>query len=174
MEGFYVEVIGSRSFASIWYWIVFAVVWIRTTHWTLGVPYEDARSASALGGQYSEDLETQIEINVRKTLLVFESHSTFYTACAAFLHGTVFTLGFYFDLELMQAVFLLVCPLTIVSALSIHLAQRLRDENMRDVALIKAYIWHRRVKQAIGAFSIFFAAFWGVSQTLFSPYASGL
>ncbi len=173
MEGFYEEVIGSRSFASIWYWIVFAVVWTRTTHWTLGVPYEDARNARALGGQHATDFELQIEINVRKTLIMFESHSVFFTACAAFLLGTVFTLGFYFNIQLMQAVFLLVFPLSIVSALSIHLAQRMRDENLQGDALFKAYVWHRRLKQGIGAFSIFFAAFWGVSQTLFSPYAAG-
>jgi hypothetical protein len=172
MEGFYEEVIGSRSFASIWYWIVFAVVWTRTTHWTLGVPYEDARNAQALGGQHTVDFETQIEINIRKTLHLFEGHSVFFTACAAFLLATVFMLGFYFNLQMMQAVFLLVFPLSIVSALSIHLAQRMRDENLQGDALIKAYVWHRRLKQGIGAFSIFFAAFWGVSQTLFSPYAA--
>lgn len=173
MEGFYEEVFGSRSFASIWYWIVFAVVWTRTTHWTLGVPYEDMRKAHALGGQHATDFEVQIDINVRKTLAVFESHSLFFTAFAAFLLGTVFTLGFYFNIQLMQAVFLLVFPLTIVSALSIHLAQRMRDEDLEGKALFTAYVWHRRIKQGIGAFSIFFAAFWGVTQTLFTPYASG-
>lgn len=173
MEGFYEEVIGSRSFASIWYWIVFAVVWTRTTHWTLGVPYEDARNARSLGGQHATDFEIQIEINIRKTLDMFESHSVFYVACAAFLLGTVFTLGFYFSIQMMQAVFLLVFPLCIVSALSIDLAQRMRDQDLHGDKLINAYVWHRRVKQGIGALSIFFAAFWGVSQTLFSPYAVG-
>lgn len=173
MEGFYEEVIGSRSFASIWYWIVFAVVWTRTTHWTLGVPYEDARNARTLGGQYATDFELQININVRKTLSMFEANSVFLTVCATFLLGTIFTLGFYFNIQMMQAVFLLVFPLSIVSALSIHLAQRLRDEDLHGEGLIRAYVWHRRIKQGIGAFSIFFAAFWGVSQTLFSPYAAG-
>lgn len=174
MEGFYEEVIGSRSFASIWYWIVFAVVWTRTTHWTLGIPYEDVRNANAIGEQHLQDFETQIAINIRKTLTVFEANSVFLTASAAFLLATIFMLGFYFDIQMMQAVFLLVFPLSIVSALSVHLAQRMRDEDMHGKRLIKAYVWHRRVKQAIGAFSIFFAAFWGVSQTLFTPYAAGL
>ncbi len=172
MEGFYEEVISSRSFASIWYWVVFAVVWTRTTHWTLGVPYEDARNAKALGGQHADDFEIQIDINIRKTLQLFEQNGVFLTTCSAFLLGTVFTLAFYFNIQMMQAVFLLVFPLTIVSALSIHLAQRLRSEALQGDALVNAYVWHRRIKQGIGAFAIFFAAFWGVSQTLFSPYAN--
>ena len=172
MEGFYTEVIGSRSFASIWYWIVYAVVWTRTTHWTLGVPYEDARNGILHGGQHQIDFETQMNINIRKTLHVFQGHSVLFTAAAAFLMGTVFTLGFYFDIQFMQAVFLLAFPLTIVSALSLNLAQRLDHEKLQGADLYRVYVFHRRVKQVIGAFSIFFAAFWGVSQTLFSPYAS--
>lgn len=173
MEGFYEEVIRSRSFTSIWYWIVFALVWTRTTHWTLGVPYEDARNAHDLGGQYATDFEIKIEINIRKTLNVFEGHRVFFTAFVAFLFGTVFTLGFYFSLQMMQAVFLLVFPLMIVSVLSIHLAQRMRDERLHGEALFLAYVWHRRIKQGIGAFSIFFAAFWGVLHSQFSLYAVG-
>jgi hypothetical protein len=93
MQGFYVEVIGSRSFASIWYWIVFAVVWTRATHWTLGVPYEDARNSQRFGGQHQIDFEVKIEINIRKTLELFENHSAVFTAAAAFCLATVFTLG---------------------------------------------------------------------------------
>lgn len=170
MEGFYVEVIGSRSFASIWYWIVCAVIWTRTTHWTLGVPYEDAQNSNKLGGQYQRDFEIQIQINIRKTLEVFEGHSAIYTALAAFFISTVFVLGFSFNLQFMQACFLLMFPLIIVSGLSIHLAQRLRDQALEGDGLYSAYVWHRRVKQVIGAISIFFSAFWGVSQTVLSPY----
>ena len=173
MEGFYEKVIRSHSFTSIWYWIVFALVWTRTTHWTLGVPYEDARNARDLGGQYATDFEIKIEINIRKTLDVFEGHGVFVTACGAFLLGGVFTLGFYFSVQMMQAVFLLLFPLTIVSVLSIHLAQRMRDERLHGEALFLAYVWHRRIKQGIGAFSIFCAAFWGALHTLFSLYVVG-
>lgn len=173
MEGFYEEVIRSRSFTSVWYWIVFALIWTRTTHWTLGVPYEDARNARDLGGQYATDFEIKIEINIRKTLDVFEGHSVFFTAFVAFLLGTVFTLGFHFSIQMMQAVFFLLFPLTIVSVLSIHFAQRMRDERLHGEALFLAYVWHRRINQGIVAFSIFSAAFWGVLHTQFSLYGVG-
>jgi hypothetical protein len=74
---------------------------------------------------------------------------------------------------MMQAVFLLMFPLTIVSVLSIRLAQRMRDERLHGEALFLAYVWHRRIKQGIGAFSIFCAAFWGAMHTLFSLYVVG-
>ena len=171
MEGFYEEVIGSRSFASVWYWIVFALVWTRTTHWTLGVPYEDARAAKYQGGQAQTDFEIQMEINTRKTLATYGSHAVILTALAAFFMGTVFTLGFYFNIQFMQAGFLLLAPLSLVGLMTIRLALRLDAEQLEGEALYRAYLLHRRIKQAIGAVAIFFSAFWGVSQVLFSPYA---
>ncbi len=171
MEGFYSEVIGSRSFASVWYWIVFALIWTRTTHWTLGVPYEDARMGQKLGGQHQVDFETMIEINVRKTLDVFDSHNVFFTAVAAFMLASIFMLGFYFRIQFMQAGFLLLFPLSVVGMLSLRLAHHLDDEPLQGEALYRAYVTHRRIKQMIGAMAIMFSTFWGVSQTLFSPYA---
>ena len=171
MEGFYEEVIGSRSFASIWYWIVYALMWTRATHWTLGVPYEDARNAIVLGGRHMVDFETQMEINMRKRVALYRAHPAILVALAAFLLATVFMLGFWFRIQFMQATFLLIFPLTIVSLLSVRLAVRLSERQLGGEELYRAYVWHRRAKQVIGGVAIFFAAFWGVSQTLFSPYA---
>jgi len=171
MEGFYSEVIGSRSFASVWYWIVFALIWTRTTHWTLGVPYDDARMGQQMGGQHQQDFETLIEINVRKTIAVFDSHNVFFTAVAAFLLATVFMLGFYFRIQFMQAGFLLLFPLTVVGTLSLRLAHHLNDTPLVGEQLFKAYVTHRRIKQFVGALAIMFSTFWGVSQTLFSPFS---
>ncbi len=171
MDGFYAEVIGSRSFASVWYWILLALVWTRTTHWTLGVPYDDARMAHKRGGQAQTDFETQIEINVRKTITMFDSHNVFFTAIAAFLLATVFMLGFWFDIQFMQAGFLLLFPLACVGALSLRLAHRWHEQPLYGDDLYRSYVYHRWVKHLIGANAILFTAFWGVSQTLFSPYA---
>ncbi|MCP5088438.1 MAG: component of SufBCD complex [Rhodobacteraceae bacterium] len=173
MEGFYEEVIGSRSFASVWYWIVFALVWTRTTHWTLGVPYEDARMGRKHGGQYQVDFETVLEINTRKTLEVFDNHNIILTALAAFFLTTIFTLGFLFRIQFMQAGFLLLFPLSLVGLLSIRLAHSLTARPLHGEELYKAYVLHRRIKQLIGAVAIMFSAFWGVGQTLYSPYAFG-
>lgn len=171
MEGFYSEVIGSRSFASIWYWIVYALLWTRATHWTLGVPYEDARNAIVLGGQHMVDFEAQMDINVRKRTALYREHPAILVAVVAFLLATVFWLGFGFRIQFMQATFLLIFPLTIVSLLSVNLALRLERTGARGEELYRVYVWHRRAKQVIGAIAIFASAFWGVSQTLFSPYA---
>lgn len=171
MEGFYEEVIGSRSFASIWYWIVFALLWTRATHWTLGVPYEDARNAQVLGGQHMVDFELQMSMNIRKRVALYRDHPALLVALAAFMLATVFMLGFWFRIQFMQAAFLLIFPLTMVTLLSISLALRLERTGLQGEALCNAYIWHRRIKQVIGGFAILTAAFWGVSQTVFSPYA---
>lgn len=171
MEGFYAEVIGSRSFASVWYWIVYGLIWTRATHWTLGVPFDDARLGQRLGGQHQHDFEMLVEINVRKTLTLFNSHNVFFTAFAAFMLATVFMLGFYFKIQFMQAAFLLMFPLTFVGALSLRLAHRLDDAPIFGDQLYRAYVVHRRLKQFVAANAIMFTTFWGVSQTLFSPYA---
>lgn len=171
MDGFYQELIGSRSFASIWYWILYAVLWTRATHWTLGVPYEDVRNAMVLGGQHMEDFEAEMMINTRKRVALYREHPVAMVAVSAFLLSTLFTLGFWFGIEFMQAAFLLAFPLTIASLLSFRLALRIHVLRLRDEALCRTYVRHRRIKQVIGGVAIFVTAFWGVSQTVFSPYA---
>ena len=171
MEAFYSEVIGSRSFASVWYWIVFALIWTRTTHWTLGVPYEDARMAQRLGGQHQIDFETMIDINTRKTVAMFAEYNVIMTALATFLLATIFMLGFYFNIQFMQAGFLLLFPLSVIGVMSVRFAFRLAGDPLTGKPLFKAYVFHRRLKQIIGGVAILIATFWGVSQTLFSPFA---
>ena len=171
MEGFFDEIVNSSSFASVWYWVVFALLWTRATHCTLGVPYEDLQNARSFGGQYATDFRIQIQINVRKTLAVYEQHSMVLTVFLSFLLGTVFTLGFHFYIQIMQATFLLMMSQTMVSVLSIHLAKRIRNQKYVGDKLYSAYLLHRRTKQCLGAVSIFFAAFLGVSQTLSLPLA---
>jgi len=171
MDGFYAEVIGSRSFASIWYWIMLALVWTRTTHWTVGVPFDDAQLAHKQGGQAQTDFETMIEINVRKTINMFDSHNVFFTGLAAFLLATIFMLGFWFKIQFMQAGFLLLFPLAVVGALSLRLVHKWHEQPLFGDDLYHSYLLHRRIKQLIGANAMLFTAFWGVSQTLFSPYA---
>ena len=102
MEGFFDEIVNSSSFANVWYWVVFALLWTRATHCTLGVPYEDLQNARSFGGQYAIDFRIQIQINVRKTLAVYEQHSMVLTVFLSFLLGTVFTLGFHFYIQIMQ------------------------------------------------------------------------
>lgn len=171
MDGFYAEVIGSRSFASVWYWIVFALLWTRATNWTLGVPYEDARNAVVLGGRYMADFEVQMEINTRKRTRLYRAHPIMLVGAVSFFLATVFMLGFWFRIQFMQASFLLLFPLTLVTLLSTRLALRLERDDARGRDLYEAYVWHRRAKQVIGGLAIFLAAFWGVGQTVFSPYA---
>ena len=173
MEGFFDEIVNSRSFTSIWYWVVFALLWTRATHWTLGVPYKDLQNARSFGGQYATDFRIQIQINVRKTLAVYERHSLVLTVSLSFLLGMVFTLGFHFYIQMMQAIFLLMMSQIMVSVLSIHLAKRIRNQKYVGDKLYSAYLLHRRTKQCLGAIAIFFAAFLGVSQTLFLPFAFG-
>lgn len=171
MEQFYQEVIGSRSFTSIWYWIVYALVWTRTTHVTLGAAYEDARLASVHGGQHQVDFEATIDIARRKSVTMFEAYGVYAVAMGSFLLAMIFVLGFGYDIQFMQAGFLLIFPLAVVSALSVQLAYRLTKTPCTGPELYSTYIWHRRAKQGIGAISILISSFWGVSSALFSPYA---
>jgi hypothetical protein len=173
MQDFYTEVIGTRSFTSVWYWIVFAVVWGRATHWTLGVPYEDARLARKLGGEFQRDFEILLELHIRKTLRVFNEHGALLVALATFSLAMFGTLGFGFNLHFMQAGFLLVFPMALVNALTIKLAYRLAADPPDSGQLYRIYVRHRRVKQLIGAISILITSFWGVRQAFYNPFITG-
>lgn len=170
MQGFYSELLGSNSFSSIWYWLMVAIVWSRATHWTLGVPFEMARLGQRLEGQFQTDFESQVEMGVRRYTYIFREYGYFLVGFGAFFLAFVATLGFGFQLQFMQAVFLLLFPLSIAGLISVRFAFDLQKRPVLGGELFSKFQWHRRLKQVIGTVSILFSTFWGMSQVFFDHF----
>ncbi|WP_040604455.1 hypothetical protein [Sagittula stellata] len=160
------EVIDMRSFSNLWFWIVLAVLWSSTSHWVLGVPFDMVARARRSGGQAEQDLEDLVRINTNRFLYIVDESGLFLSALtSAFLSGAAI-LGFWYGVELAQALFLLGFPMTLVGLLSVYSARRIRAGEQAGERLWRRLRLHRVVTQMIGLVSIFVTALWGMFQNL--------
>jgi hypothetical protein len=162
-----IEVIDMRSFTSIWYWIIVAVVWSSTAHWTLGVPYDAVtRARRSQGGQAQDDLETLVRINCNRIIHIMDISGLWVVGFAFFLLSALTILGFWYRIEMAQAIFLLVAPLTLVFLLTVRAARKIRVSGLYGHA-VRVYLGRIRFfNQVIGLVSVFITAFWGMWHNL--------
>lgn len=160
------EVIDVRSFSSIWYWIVLAVVWSTSSHWVLGVPYDVIVRARRKGGQAYQDLEDMVRVNVTRILYIAGVSGLIILGFVTFVLTALLVLAFWYGIEFAQSVVLIAVPLTGVGVLSVATAQRIRAEEPEGNALFKRLIRHRFWTQVIGMISIFITAMFGMAHNL--------
>lgn len=160
------ELIDMRSFSNLWYWIALAAVWSQTSRYVLGVPYDMIQRAGRHGGEAEVDLEDMVRINCNRLLYVAGVSGLWIVGFGAMLITGLAMLGFYYDVEFAQAVFLLGAPMMIVGALSINSARVIRDNALSGKPL-RSYMHRHRVKtQFIGMIALFITALWGMYQNM--------
>jgi uncharacterized membrane protein YecN with MAPEG domain len=160
------DVIDLRSFSNLWFWIVLAVLWSSISHWVIGVPFDMVGRARQQGGEAERDLEELVRINSNRIqYIVTESGLWIAAILSAVLTGLVL-LGFVYDIELAQAVFLLAFPMTLVGLLGVHTSYKVQNGEGQGEALWRRMRIHRVITQFIGMASIFITAIWGMSQNL--------
>lgn len=155
-----------RSFSNLWFWIVLAVVWSSASHWVLGVPYDMVARARRLGGQAAQDLEDLVRINTNRFLFIVDEAGLWIAAIGSALLTAMCTLGFFYEIEMAQALFLLAFPMTLVGLLSVASARRIKLGEETGEALYRRMRIHRTITQFIGMLSIFVTALWGMFQNL--------
>lgn len=155
-----------RSFSNLWYWIMLAVIWSSTSHWVLGVPHDMFLRARRHGGQAAEDYETMLQINVRRLLYIVQSSGVWLVVLVSFMLAMLGSLGFYYDIEVAQAIFCFAAPLTIVGLLSLRTARRLSTSGATGSELYKMITWHRFSTQGIGMLAILLTGMYGMWQNL--------
>lgn len=158
------ELIDLRSFSNLWYWIAVAVLWSSASHWILGVPFDLVQRASRAGGQAETDLEDLIRINLNRIFFVIESSGLWLVGLVMAFQTTLIILGFWYDVEFMQALFFLAFPMTIIGGLSVWTGTRIRRDQAQGEALRKYLSQHRLITQIIGVISIFITGIYGMAQ----------
>lgn len=161
-----VELIDMRSFSNLWYWIALAVVWSSVSHWVLGVPFDMVQRARRVGGQAEADVTDLTRINVNRLLYIGRVSGLWILGFACFILSGLVVMGFFYDVEFAQAVFLLGFPLSLVGLLSMSTARLIEMENATGEQLYKRLSRHRIYTQMIGTVSIFVTALWGMLQNL--------
>jgi len=164
------EVIDMRSFSNLWFWIALAVVWSSASHWVLGVPFDMITRARRHDGQAQADLETMVRINVGRILYIGRVSGLILLGFVCFVLSALCILGFWYDVEFAQAVFLIGLPMSLVGALSLWTAKVIEAEEPTGDDLHRRLIRHRQLVQVIGMLSIFVTALWGMWKNLDRSY----
>lgn len=160
------ELIDMRSFSNLWFWIALAVMWSSASHWVLGVPFDMVVRARRKGGEAEKDLEDIVRINVNRMLMIARVSGMWILGVVSFVLTGLAILGWAYDVEFAQAVFLLMMPVTMVGLLSLRTALRIEADQPKGEALRKCLTRHRLVTQMIGTVAIFVTAVWGMYQNL--------
>ncbi|NKX46191.1 component of SufBCD complex [Roseicyclus persicicus] len=162
------EVIDFRSFSNLWYWIVLAILWSTLSHWVLGIPYHLVQRARRGDAESLRDLYALAEINSRRILGFADLSGTGFVAASAFVLSSLAVLGWGYRVEFAQAVILLLMPLILVTALTVHTARRLHDSGFERLEIRLRN--HRLMVQGMGIVFIFVTAFWGMyTNVTFTP-----
>lgn len=161
------ELINMRSFSNLWYWIVLALVWSSVGQRVLGAPWDMLlRARKTEDAAAMADVAQLIRIHVARKLRIMQESRLVLVGLAAFVLTSLALLAFVYAIEFAQAVFLLVFPLMLVSALSLRAARAIRAKDLDGLALVKAAQRLRLQIQLIGMVSIFVTAIWGMYQNM--------
>lgn len=158
--------IDMRSFSSLWYWIVLAVLWSSVSHWVLGIPFDMITRARKQGGEAGADMTTLARVNARRMLYISRNGGVWVIGIVFCLLTVLGLLAILFRVELAQAVLLLFAPMVLVGYLSLRLALRVETDAPEGAALIRVLMRHRFMVQLIGMISIFVTALFGMYQNL--------
>ncbi|ABV93304.1 conserved hypothetical protein [Dinoroseobacter shibae DFL 12 = DSM 16493] len=161
------ELIDTRSFSSVWFWITLAVFWSIISHYVVGVPFDLVQRAQRRDDPRAwDDLERLSRINARRLSFIGSSAGLIVTGVAGFVLSALFLLGFAYRVELCQALFLLAFPFCLVSLLTQRTAREILAKDPTGEDLVQGLKRHRLYTQLIGIVSIFVTAFWGIWQTM--------
>ncbi len=155
-----------RSFDNLWFWIALAVMWSSASHWVLGVPYDSVMRARRNGGIAQSDLEALVNINSRRVRYIADTAGLIVVAVVCFLLSLLAILGFSYNVEFAQAVFLLAFPMMIVWWMSTRTADKILSHELQGAAIFVVMRNLRLRIQIIGLISILVTSVWGMYQNV--------
>ncbi len=162
-----------RSFSNLWFWIALAVMWSTASHWVLGVPFDMVLRARRHGGQSEQDLEDLVRINTNRLLFIARVSGLWLLTLGCFLLTMLGGMGFFYGLEIAQALFLLGLPMAVVALISLSTARLIQQEDSSGELLRKRLTRHRLYVQMTGVVSIFVTALWGMYQNMSTGVLGG-
>lgn len=161
------ELLDTRSFSSMWYWITLAVFWSTMSHYVVGVPFDLVQRVQKRDDpQGWDDLVRLSRIKARRLSFIGSSAGLFVAGAAGFVLSALFLMGFLYRVEICQAMFLLAFPFCLVALLSQRTAREILAKEPVGEDLVRGLKRHRLCTQVIGIVSIFVTAFWGIWQTM--------
>lgn len=179
-------ILDSRSFSSIWFWLMLVVAWTLAGRAVLGVPHDVVGRAKARRAETrADDPEALALLDWLSLVLprwrVAPTEAVWLIAITSFGLSALMFLGFGYGLEMAQALFLLITPFAGVALLNLLLARRLRivlaaaqtGQTPPDVAAAQAARMmqsHRFVLAGASVLVVAICALWGTLWIVLHPF----
>ncbi|MDO5646479.1 hypothetical protein [Paracoccus sp. (in: a-proteobacteria)] len=175
----------SRSFVTVWYWLVLVGMWSVNGRSLLGVPTDvvaraqrELRDGSPDGAGVMALMDWLSLILPRWQL--GRSEGAIFLALTSFALTSLFVFGFMFRLEMAQAVFILLFPFWVLfwmravlaAGLSPILSAAQNGALPLDQAgpqVVRRMVTHRRLVSLLSILSVAGAAIWGTIWALMHP-----
>ena len=128
-QGF-LAILDSRSFSSIWFWLLLVLAWSLAGRRVLGVPIDVIQAARSPQGPGDDPAALLLLDWLSLTLPrwhLARIEGMLALGLAAFVLTALFVLGFGYGLEMAQALVLLVLPFAVLFAIELRLAQGVSD-----------------------------------------------
>lgn len=124
-------ILDSRSFGTIWFWMLLAVSWSLAGRRVVGVPFDIVQGALRPGEAEAEHPGGLVLLDWLSLTLprwrITPTEGSVLLGLAAFALTALFLLGFVYGLEMAQALVLLILPFALLVPAEMRLAGQLRD-----------------------------------------------
>lgn len=164
------RVITLDTFGNVWFWAAVIVSWAVACHWLIGVPFDMLLRARRGGAQEMQDLETLVDINVRRIMWFQQIAGAGSAAFAAFFLAGFGLLAVGYRFELAIGALVLGVPLTGVAILNVLLAHALHERPLKGTDLVSRMLKFRVWTQILAAISLFFTAVFGMAYNIEAMY----
>ncbi|WP_179209112.1 component of SufBCD complex [Haematobacter genomosp. 1] len=155
-----------RSFSSLWFWVMLAVMWFLLGQRVAGVPVDVIAAAHADRPGSMAELEEASRLSALRLVRRHAALGLLTVATAFFLLSSLLIAGWGYGIELGQALFLLILPLTLVRGLDLWTAQQILSRGLAGENLRSALFWQRFRVQCFGIVFILATALWGMWRNL--------
>lgn len=162
-----------RSFSSLWYWIALAGMWVGISQRVLGIPFGMVLRARKYGAEMQADLEDAVRININRLFHLRAVAGLWGLAAVSFTLTALGLLGFWYGVELAQALFFLSFPLAVTAVMEHATAEDIRAQGHKGEALCQRLARHRLGAQFLGLNTILAAVLWGMWQNLNTSVLGG-
>lgn len=176
----------SRSFSTVWYWILLFGLWSVAGRRVIGVPVEIlSRARGALRSGRAESPEVMSLLDwlslTLPRLQLGRTEGAVFLAISGFGLSSLAILGFFYLLEAAQALTLLLLPFFLLFWMRIYLVRRLTPlmEQAETGAIpvshlarqaVQQMTWHRRFISLLSIVSMTATAFWGTIWMIRHPF----
>jgi hypothetical protein len=169
----YAEIMTANGLDNPWYWLLVAIVWVRSIQRTMGIPSDIMRAAKRGDELAKKDALALLDIYIRTIIRDFNHFGTILVLMTSFVLASTATMGFWNGVAILQGVFFIAFPMVLLGAIGVHISYRLKNKAESWDVLCKMYSKHRLLKVALAITFIFTSMLWALFLEI-RPYLEQL